>query len=269
LEICRSERIGLVIPTNDHELPVYASQRQRFTEQGTAVAISAPQTIEIGRDKVARHRWLRKQGFPTVSQTNLSDALAHSDRWPFPLLVKPRFGSGSVGVAEVKHRQHLEWLHHVDDFVVQTKAVGIEYTTDIYIDRRGRCACAVPRRRLEVRAGEVSKGLTVRFRALQDLAASVGEALPGAYGVLNVQIFHDREADRFAVIEINPRFGGGYPLSWRARAPFPVWLMEDIAGAGSRDFFDGWQDGLLMLRYDQALFVEGRGLDLDSDPGLK
>ena len=96
--------------------------------------------------------------------------------------------------------------------------------------RDGRCVCSVPRRRLAVRAGEVEKGVTVRDQALERLARRIAEALPGAYGVLNVQIFVDPVAGEPRVIEINARYGGGFPLAFQAGARFPAWTIEEILG---------------------------------------
>jgi carbamoyl-phosphate synthase large subunit len=111
----------------------------------------------------------------------------------------------------------------------------------------------VPRRRLEVRAGEVSKGITVREPAVIDLAVRAAEALPGAWGCLNVQIFHDVASGQLAVIELNPRFGGGFPLAWEAGAHYPRWILEEVLGLPST-VHDRWTDGLVMLRYDAAVF---------------
>jgi carbamoyl-phosphate synthase large subunit len=81
------------------------------------------------------------------------------------------------------------------------------------------------------------------------------EALPGAYGALNVQVFVD-DPDDLAVIEINARYGGGFPLSLAAGADFPRWMLEELRGLPSTAAPDGWRAGLVMLRYDAAVFVD-------------
>ncbi len=253
LRLCRDERVRLVIPTIDPELPVYAGHRETFAEAGTTVAVSEPDVIEIGRDKVRTHAWLREHGFPTVEQATPAEVL--TDGWPFPLLVKPRAGSAALGVAVVDDRHHLEVTTRRGDFVVQTIAPGVEYSVDVFVDRDGLCRCAVPRRRIEVRAGEVSKGVTERCSPVIDVARRVAEALPGARGALTVQVFFDADSGEIRVIEINPRFGGGFPLSRRAGADFPRWMLEELIGRPS-SATDGWREGLVMLRYDEAVFVE-------------
>lgn len=260
LEICDHEGIGLVVPTIDAELATYAGHRARFAEHGVTVAVSSPAVVAIGTDKVATHAWLTRHGFPTVRQATADEVLAALDRWPFPLLVKPRAGNSSRGVAVVRDARELEVARR-EDLLVQSIATGIEYTVDVLVDGEGRCRCAVPRRRLEVRGGEVSKGVTVRHPPLEDLSRRIAGALPGAYGALNVQIFSGPD-DELSVIELNPRFGGGFPLSWRAGADYPRWMIEEIVGLPSTASAGSWSSGLVMLRYDDAVFVDAREVGL-------
>ncbi|MFH1131654.1 MAG: ATP-grasp domain-containing protein [Pseudomonadota bacterium] len=256
LEICKQEHVKLVIPTNDHELPVYAKEKGRFSDAGTVVAISSANTIQIGRDKIATSAWLSENGFPTVWQASVDEVLKSNHEWDYPLVVKPRFGSASLGVSKVRDEAELRMATRDGEFVVQSLASGNEHTVDVLLNRNGKCLCAVPRRRLEIRAGEVSKGMTVREPTLQNLACEIAESLPGAYGVLNIQIFHNAATGELAVIEINPRFGGGYPLSWEAGAHYPVWMIQEILGKPSLANADAWRDRLVMLRYDNAVFVD-------------
>ena len=259
VRLCEEERVDLVIPTLDPELPVYATARDRFAEVGTTVAISAPEVVAIAGDKASTHEWLVANGFPSVRQGSLADSLENRDHWRLPLVVKPRFGSASIGVTFV---HTLDQLRHVatamPDAVVQSVARGHEHTIDVLASRDGSCRAAVPRRRLEVRAGEVSKAMTVRSPALEELAAKLCAALPGAYGALNVQVFmaEDGAEAEMAVIEVNARFGGGYPLALAAGADFPRALVQDVRGQPPTAAVDGWRDALMMLRYDAAVFVD-------------
>jgi carbamoyl-phosphate synthase large subunit len=133
----------------------------------------------------------------------------------------------------------------------------------VLANRQGRCLCAVPRRRIEVRGGEVSKGITVRNERIMKLAAQICETLPGAYGPLNIQLFHDEATGDLNVIEINPRFGGGFPLAWQAGAKFPKWIIEEILGRPSTAAFDEWADQLVMLRFFSAVFVERKVIEAE------
>jgi carbamoyl-phosphate synthase large subunit len=254
LEHCGEHRVGLIVPTIDPELAVYAEAGDRFAATGVVAAVSSPEVVAIAADKVATNDWLRRQGFPTVRQASVDRAAA----WSYPFVVKPRFGSAGLGVAVVADAAELAVAARAGEVVAEEQAPGYEYTIDCFVDRSGRCRCAVPRRRIEVRAGEVSKGVTVRSARLEALAAAVCDALPGAFGAVTIQVFVDGDPERgsMAVIEINPRFGGGYPLSHAAGADFPRWLLEEATGRTSTATADRWRSGLVMLRYDAAVFVE-------------
>jgi carbamoyl-phosphate synthase large subunit len=258
VELCERDGVGLVVPTIDPELAVYAAARERFDRAGVTVAVSSPEVVTISADKAATNDWLRRHGFPTVAQTTVAGIEADPQAWPYPLVVKPRFGSASIGVAVVADAVELGVAARAGEVVLEERAPGQEYTVDCYVDRAGRCRCAVPRRRLEVRGGEVSMGVTVRSPRLEALAADVCEALPGAFGAVTLQAFvdGDTETGRASVIEINARFGGGYPLSHAAGADFPRWLLEEVTGRASTAAADRWRGGLVMLRYDAAVFVE-------------
>ena len=254
IKICSSSDVHLVVPTIDPELEPYADSRERFAAIGTTVAVSSPETVRLVADKSRTFDWLVRNSFPTLPQSTVADVVADRSAWRLPVVVKPRRGSASNGVRRIKSWGHLK---HLDgDDIVQPLADGDEYTVDVLVNSSGRAVCAVPRRRLEVRAGEVSKALTVRSPALEHLACSIAETLPGAYGALNIQMFWDSSSDDIRVLEINARFGGGFPLSWRAGGLYPRWIVEDALSLPSSSSSDLWQDGLLMLRYDEAVFLE-------------
>ena len=253
LDVCKRREITHLIPTIDTELQKYAEARERFRSAGVSVWVSAPETVRIARDKRFTHQWLTANGFPTVHQWRLSDA--YDVDLTYPLIAKPAQGSSSVGLAVVRDATHLATLDRSLDYVVESVAPGVEHTIDVLVDRHGICQCAVPRRRLETRAGEVSKGLTVRDEDLISLGSRVAEALPGAFGILNIQVFKDPSSRACAVIEINARVGGGFPLTWAAGAHLPAWLAEHLGGVANPTSKLAWREDLLMLRYDAASYL--------------
>lgn len=257
--ICRRERPLVIVPTIDTELPFYAERVNELARVGARVVCSGPEGVAIAADKRLTHTWLRRSGFPTVRQAGLDEVCQDVHSWVFPVIVKPVFGSASAGVQRICRPAELLALRGQGrELIVQEIARGEEYTVHTYVDRRGRCLSAVPCRRLEVRGGEVSKGITVRHEPLMALATRISERLPGAYGPLNVQIFLSNDGE-MRVIEINPRFGGGYPLADRAGMASARWLLEE-ALARRPGPVENWQDDLAMLRYDEAVFLPGAAL---------
>lgn len=251
------ENVKLIVPTIDSELLFYAEHRDILKHNGIHVSISAPATVKICRNKVLTHQWLVENAFPTVRQSTPIDVQKKKHEWKLPLIVKPDDGSASKGVRIIRSFEELQVVSEMEDgLIVQELATGTEHTINVYVDEHGKCACAVPHQRLEVRSGEVSKAVTVKNRQMMQLASAIAERLPGARGMLNIQCFRS-SSDELKVIEINARVGGGYPVAHHAGARFTHWLIEELLGIPSTAIFDEWQDDLAMLRYDCAVFRPG------------
>ena len=259
LEICSANGVGLIVPTIDTELPFYARNRAEFKAAGVDIFVSDEPVIAIACDKNATHDWLVSNGFPTVRQASPAEAVTLAKGWKWPLIAKPFNGSASVGVRRIENEEDLARLAETSPgYVVQEMARGREFTVNLYVNGSGKCVCAVPHWRMETRAGEVSKGITVKDSRLMELACRVAEALPGARGPLNMQCFLDGDGV-IAIIEINARFGGGYPLAHHAGARFTDWLLDEQEGR-SVHCYDRWTDDLAMLRYDEAVFTTGKAV---------
>lgn len=253
IEKCRDHEIGLLVPTIDTELRVLSENRDLFEAIGTRVLISDPEVVEIASDKVLTNEFFVRHDLPTVRQESARNFKMDVSGLAAPFIAKPRRGSASLGVRTVSTHSEISSLP--DYYVIEEHAPGHEYTMDVFLDGKGEAEVVVPRRRIETRAGEVSKGVTCHVPALEGAAAAVCHELPGAVGVLTIQGFYDSSSGRVSLIEINPRFGGGYPLSHAAGANFPLWLVRASAGLPVRDFEKQWEEGLTMLRFDDAIFV--------------
>lgn len=260
LELCEENDIRLVVPTIDTELPTLAAHRELFSDLGTQVAISSEPVVAIGSDKVLTHEWLVSAGLPTVAQAPMADG---RPSFAFPFLVKPRFGSASIGVRTLRDEVALDAaLADETELVAQELAIGQEFTIDLLADEKGKCLCAVPRERIEVRGGEVTKAVTRRMDRLIELAVGACESLPQPFGPLTLQVFWDHASEEAKVIELNARFGGGYPLAWEAGADFPRWLIEHALGLPHSGATFEWRANLAMLRYDDGLFVPANEVGL-------
>lgn len=129
-----------------------------------------------------------------------------------------------------------------------------EFTVDMYYGRDHHLKCIVPRKRITVRAGEVNKGKTIHNEVVSCMKEKM-EYIGGAVGCLTTQVFLNRSNGHIIAIEINPRFGGGYPLSYLAGANYPDYLIREYFLNEEIAYSEDWERDLLMLRYDAEVLV--------------
>ena len=256
LDLCRTESISLLIPTIDSELRILSECGEEFRNAGCSISVSNPETIAIAMNKLHAHRWLLDHSFPSPQTWSEGENVMGRSGRKIEVVLKPVEGSRSVGIDYVSVSQ--SGLIVPPNYIAQEWIEGEEFTISTYVNSEGECVVAVPRLRIEVRDGEVSKGRTVRDDLLQSLAKGVVENLPEARGPLNVQVIRQNGTGKLFVIEINPRFGGGDPLAWAAGANIPGYLLGEALGKELPNL-DSWRDGVTMLRFDQAVYLDSDG----------
>lgn len=255
LDVARREKIDLVVPLLDDELLKLAEAREAFEENGARVIISSPRVVRHCRDKLELFRFFEKHGIDmprTWSPREILKQRSHR----FPYFLKPRGGSASKGNYILRNRDDLDaFVPRVKEPIIQELVPGIEYTLDVYTGFDGVPRCVVPRRRLEVRGGEVTQARTCLHQGIMETGLRVANVLAECRGVITVQLFLAPDGG-LKVIEVNPRFGGGVPLAIHAGADFPRWLLMEWQGRKPRIRLDHFRDGVTMLRYHQAFFEE-------------
>ncbi|HEY0217243.1 MAG TPA: ATP-grasp domain-containing protein [Cellulomonas sp.] len=224
LACCAADRVDVLVSTVDAELVPLATRRDELLAGGTVLVAPSLGTIRLCLDKAA----LAERCAPLlrVPTTVVLDAAAAELDWRFPVIVKPRTGSGSRGVHLVPDRDALRVLGTDDSVLVQELLPGEEYSVDVLADAEGRVVAAVPRTRARVDSGVAIAGTTVRDPALEQTATAVAEAI-GLVGVANVQLRRD-VAGTPALLEVNPRFPGALPLTVAAGVDMPS-LALDLA----------------------------------------
>lgn len=255
LSIVKANKVKLLVPTVDLDLKVLAQNKPKFTAAGCHVLVSNPDVVDICQDKRQTYRFLTKNGFDTPVTMSIRSALSKK-KLNWPCFLKPWDGYASRGNALVKNRKELAFFaKRIPNPICQEFIEGIEHTCDVYVDFNMRVRCVVPRKRIEVRAGEVSKGQVVKHPAIMKQAAKVVDALGAGPGVITIQLFLTRDK-KLEFIEINPRFGGGAPLSIEAGADFPKWIFRELLAKKTNIRFDGFRDKLTMLRYDGEVWFD-------------
>lgn len=258
LWIVRRYAVNLLVPTIDLDLRLLAEHKPKFKEAGCRVLVSDPDVIDTCQDKRRTFGFLKKNGLGSPATMSVRTALAADLRGElkWPCFLKPWDGYASLGVTVVQDRRELRFFaRKIPNAICQEFVEGTEYTCDVYIDFDRRVRCVVPRRRIEVRAGEVSKSRVVKNPQIMDQARRMVELLGAGPGVVTLQLFvTDRGGIKFT--EVNPRFGGGAPLSIRAGADFSRWILQELTGQRPQIEFDGFLDGLMMLRYDAEVWLQ-------------
>jgi carbamoyl-phosphate synthase large subunit len=256
LSIVKSNKVNLLVPTVDLDLRLLAENKPRFAAMGCAVLISDPAVVDICQDKRKTYRFLRKHGFDTPATMSVRTALSKK-KLNWPCFLKPWDGYASRGNAVANNRRELLFFaNRIPNAICQEFIEGIEHTCDVYVDFDLNVRCVVPRKRIEVRAGEVSKGQVVKHDLMMNEAARLVETLGAGPGVITIQLFLTPDK-KIKFVEINPRFGGGVPLAIRAGADFPKWILQELSGKKTRIKFDGFKENLTMLRYDAEVWLQG------------
>ncbi|MBZ5749702.1 ATP-grasp domain-containing protein [Metabacillus rhizolycopersici] len=254
IKICKQESIHLIIPLIDTELTLLAKNRHLFEEAGVKVLVSSVELNEIASDKKKTFQFFVENSILTP-KVYTSEEL-EDKAYKFPLLIKPLDGSSSKGVTKIYNEKELIFFReYIPNAMVQEYVEGTEYTVDVMVDFKGNIKTIVPRMRIETRAGEVSKGVTEKDTTIINAVEEVVNLLPQPAGCLTLQCFKKSNGE-ITFIEINPRFGGGIPLSIQAGANFPLWTIQASKGEifNVQDY--SWQENLTMLRFDEAVYTE-------------
>ncbi|MFB0553838.1 MAG: ATP-grasp domain-containing protein [Phycisphaerae bacterium] len=255
LSIVKANRVKLLVPTVDLDLKVLAQNKPKFASTGCRVLVSAPEVVDICQDKRKTYRFLAKNGFDTALTMSVRAALSKK-KLNWPCFVKPWDGYAGRGNAVVNNRRELLfYAKRIPNAICQEFIKGTEYSCDVYIDFGMKVRCVVPRKRIEVRAGEVSKGQVVKNPRIMSEAAMLAETLGAGPGVITLQLFLTDD-NKVKFIEINPRFGGGAPLSIKAGANFPKWILQEALCKKPNIRFDDFKDDLIMLRYDSEVWLK-------------
>jgi carbamoyl-phosphate synthase large subunit len=251
LTICRKNDIRMVIPTIDTELTIMACSKQAFGDNDIHLIVSCSSFIEQCRDKRKTNVFFEQKNINTPALISKHNPI-------FPLFIKPYDGSLSNDTFIIKKEDELTDFHLTSEKLIfmeyVDKATHQEYTVDMYYGKDHQVKCIVPRKRIFVRAGEINKGVTCKNYIVSYLLEKL-HTLEGVVGCITTQLFLNNDTNNIVAIEINPRFGGGYPLSYAAGANYPKWLIEEYFLNCKVQYTEDWEDHLLMLRYDDEILI--------------
>lgn len=248
VDICRKDYVDVIISLNDLELPILADNKKRFEEIGVKLIVSSPQVIDICFDKYKTAQWIESIGLNApISYVRLQDAkdALKEKKISFPLFLKPRWGSGSIGLETVGNVAELDEVYSQllrkikktilatasvgDEYImIQEKLGGKEFGLDVMNDLDGNHVAVSVKQKLAMRAGETDKAITCDLPEVREIGKKIGENLHHV-GNLDVDIMQRSNGD-YCVLELNPRFGGGFPFSYEAGVNLPKAIIEWAKG---------------------------------------
>lgn len=244
--VCKENDVNIILPFVDGAIEIAALCKERM--KNVFVPVSAFDTCRQMFDKVEAARGFKEAGIPIPRTYSVLNA-------EMPAIAKPRKGSASRGIKIFNNIEDLMHLENLSDYIVQEYiAQNNEYTVDCYVTQEGEILTTVPRQRLEVMGGEVTRTVTCRIPELIEMSRDVINAF-GLRGPVTLQFLHDMEKNRFLLMEVNPRLGGGAICSIYAGAPIPDYILNEALGVPLSPC-DDWAT-VLMARYQKETIFFG------------
>ena len=254
LDYVQKNTIKLIIPTIDTELSVYAAAKQAFLDKGCLCLISSADFVEICSDKWNTYSFFSAQGVDVPHSWRDSADVPSAQTGQF--IIKPRQGSASKDVFHTDYRGISQVIGNVDNPIIQECLEGPEITIDAYVSLDGQPKHYVPRLRIKAIGGESVVGRTIADAPIKDWIIDLLHlcAQHGAVGPLTLQAFLTERGP--VLTEINPRFGGGFPLGYAAGGRYPDWIIDELHGESVETAFGKYKVGLCMARYYEEHFFK-------------
>ena len=250
--------VRLIVPLTD--LDHLELARARHDLGGAVVLVPGEEAIARCADKFLAHEFFESQGIgspPTWLPGGVPDDIR------YPVLVKARRGFGSRHIYKAGNARELEFFlgYTTAESMVQAVCRGTEFSVDVFSDLDGRCLAAIPRTMIESKGGESIKGMTIKDPELIEFGRRVSEALP-IIGPANVQCFREPDGE-LQVTDVNPRFGGGFPLPTAAGSRYPELALALANGERPEPRFGDFREGMAMTRFFSQVILEESGGTLE------
>ena len=242
-DLVLAHQIGLIVPLTDLDHEQLVEARDSL---GAVLLLPGLDVVRMTADKYLAHTFFESRGIPSPPSW-LPEELPEDV--PFPVLVKARRGFGSRHIHRANDREELDFFlrrAEVPSFV-QAVCKGEEFSIDVFSDFDGRCLNAIPRTMVESKGGESIKGMTIKDWDLIEYGRAVAEALP-IWGPANVQCFREPDGTH-QVTDVNPRFGGGFPLPLAAGGRYPELALQLVNGEPPEPKLGDFREGVMMTRF--------------------
>ena len=257
LDICRREKINAVTTLIDPEIEILAKNRARFEEIGVEVLAPYTETAELCFDKFKMYRYLTAHGIPTQdtwgSYTSAMEAVKNGSL-SFPVFVKPRTGSGSVGAQKVQDSETLKALCEADPSLIIQRLMTGDLDADVYIDTIShKAVSAFSKRKLETKIGGASKTISFKDDKLFDFICKITDLLK-FNGPVDMDFFY--QDGTYYLSEVNPRFGGAYLHAYGAGVDFIKLIKNNLNGIENPPVFGNYEGDIVMMMYDSVVITK-------------
>jgi carbamoyl-phosphate synthase large subunit len=252
ITVCNLENIALIVPTIDTDLLLLAKSRDFIENNSKAkVLVSDTTVIEVCRDKINTQIFMEENNFG-IPKMYSDEEIVHCDV-QFPVFIKPKSGSSSINTFKVNNSNELKiYKSLINEPIIQDFMEGEEFTIDVFLDFESTIITIVPRLRLATRSGEISKGKIIRDREIiEDVTRLMKKLKP--IGHVTVQLMKTKKGIEY--IEVNPRFGGGAPMSIQSGADSCENLFRLLMGQ-KLEYNENYTDNITFLRFDNSICVD-------------
>ena len=254
LGYCKENKISAILPLFDIDLPVLSKNKEIFRKNGIQVIVSDYGAIRVCNDKYLSYSFFKEIGLrviPTFLSLEDTVRALHENKISFPVILKPRWGMGSIGIYEAENEDELEVFYaklkreifqtylryesqeSIDSCVIiQEKILGKEYGCDVLNDLHKNYVCTIAKQKKAMRAGETDIAEIVDSSIFEPVTRLISKRL-GHIANLDVDCFVT-DSNEIYVLEMNCRFGGQYPFSHVSGVNFPKQILLWLEGKGTQ-----------------------------------
>ena len=255
LDICKKEEINAVTTFIDPEIEILAKNRSKFEALGVEVLAPYEETAHLCFDKYLMFKYLSENGIPTVMTWGTLedfDKAFSKNEVTFPVFVKPRTGSGSVGARKVSDYEILKEAVREDPcLIIQEFMDGTDLDADVYIDTiTHEAVAAFSKKKIETRIGGASKTISFKDAKLFEFISRIVSVFK-FNGPVDMDFFYKN--GQYYLSEVNPRFGGAYLHAYGAGVDFIKLIEKNLKGEQNTPCFGSYEDGVVMMMYDSVV----------------
>lgn len=255
LEICKREKIDAMLTLIDPEIAILSENREAFEALGVEVLVPYAETAKLCFDKYEMFCYLKDKGIPTVATYGSFGAFEEAyqkGEISFPVFVKPRTGSGSVGARRIDTMEMLKEVTAADStLIIQELMTGVDMDADVYVDTISHQPVAVfSKKKLSTTIGGANKTISFKDADLFDFVKKA-VAVFRFHGPLDMDLFY--RDGQYYLSEVNPRFGGAYLHAYGAGVDFPKLIYNNVNKRENKENLGNYEEDVVMMMYDSVV----------------